>query len=73
MNVWLDFDDGKAGFKSWKIENQDSVDWVGTVQNDTNKSGILNGPTFIKKHYVWTMDNSAGGGSISQGSKNMPS
>ena len=34
----------------------------GSVPNGDDKADILKGPSFIKKHHIWTRANSDGGG-----------
>ncbi|MFB5600560.1 MAG: LamG-like jellyroll fold domain-containing protein [Nitrososphaeraceae archaeon] len=58
LNAWLDFGDGKG----WTYVMKDRVwgltGWdPGNVPTGNDKTQIENGPSFIKKHHIWTRAN----------------
>ena len=58
LNVWLDFGDGKGWVHVVKDRKWGKNDWdPGSVPNGKDKEQIEQGPSFIKKHHIWTRAN----------------
>jgi hypothetical protein len=63
LNAWLDFGDGKGWIQVMKDRKWGQSGWSpGSVPNGEDKADILKGPSFIKKHHIWTRAN--GGSSL---------
>jgi hypothetical protein len=63
LNAWLDFGDGKGWIQVLKDRKWGQSGWSpGSVPNGEDKADILKGPSFIKKHHIWTRAN--GGSSL---------
>ena len=61
LNVWLDFGDGKGWVLVMKDRKWGMSGWdPGSVPNGDDKAEIENGPSFIKKHHIWTRANGSG-------------
>ena len=60
LNAWLDFGDGKGWIQVMKDRKWGQSGWSpGSVPNGEDKADILKGPSFIKKHHIWTRANGA--------------
>jgi hypothetical protein len=60
LNAWLDFGDGKGWIQVMKDRKWGLSGWSpGSVPNGEDKADILKGPSFIKKHHIWTRANGA--------------
>ncbi len=60
LNAWLDFGDGKGWIQVMKDRKWGHSGWSpGSVPNGEDKADILKGPSFIKKHHIWTRANGA--------------
>ncbi|MGZ5485023.1 MAG: hypothetical protein ACXWFB_03815 [Nitrososphaeraceae archaeon] len=58
LNAWLDFGDGKGWILVMKDRKWGHSGWSpGSVPNGEDKADILKGPSFIKKHHIWTRAN----------------
>ena len=58
LNAWLDFGDGKGWVQVMKDRKWGKSGWdPGSVPNGDDKTDILKGPSFIKKHHIWTRAN----------------
>ena len=58
LNAWLDFGDGKGWIQVMKDRKWGHSGWSpGSVPNGEDKADILKGPSFIKKHHIWTRAN----------------
>jgi len=58
LNAWLDFGDGKGWIQVMKDRKWGHSGWSpGSVPNGQDKADILKGPSFIKKHHIWTRAN----------------
>ena len=58
LNAWLDFGDGKGWIQVMKDRKWGHTGWSpGSVPNGQDKADILKGPSFIKKHHIWTRAN----------------
>jgi hypothetical protein len=58
LNAWLDFGDGKGWIQVMKDRKWGQSGWSpGSVPNGEDKADILKGPSFIKKHHIWTRAN----------------
>jgi hypothetical protein len=58
LNAWLDFGDGKGWVQVMKDRKWGQSGWdPGSVPNGDDKTQIEKGPSFIKKHHVWTRAN----------------
>jgi hypothetical protein len=58
LNAWLDFSDGKGWVQVMKDRKWGQSGWnPGSVPNGNDKAQIEKGPSFIKKHHVWTRAN----------------
>ncbi len=58
LNAWLDFSDGKGWVQVMKDRKWGQSGWdPGNVPNGDDKAQIEKGPSFIKKHHVWTRAN----------------
>jgi hypothetical protein len=58
LNAWLDFGDGKGWIEVMKDRKWGHSGWSpGSVPNGEDKADILKGPSFIKKHHIWTRAN----------------
>ena len=58
LNAWLDFSDGKGWIHVMKDRKWGLSGWSpGSVPNGDDKADILKGPSFIKKHHIWTRAN----------------
>src|SRR5215213_3764561 len=58
LNAWLDFGDGKGWIQVMKDRKWGQSGWSpGSVPNGNDKADILKGPSFIKKHHIWTRAN----------------
>ena len=58
LNAWLDFADGKGWIQVMKDRKWGHSGWSpGSVPNGQDKADILKGPSFIKKHHIWTRAN----------------
>ncbi len=58
LNAWLDFGDGKGWVQVMKDRKWGQTGWdPGSVPNGDDKTQIEKGPSFIKKHHVWTRAN----------------
>ena len=58
LNAWLDFGDGKGWVHVMKDRKWGKSGWSpGSVPNGNDKADILKGPSFIKKHHIWTRAN----------------
>jgi hypothetical protein len=58
LNAWLDFGDGKGWVQVMKDRKWGQSGWdPGNVPNGDDKAQIEKGPSFIKKHHVWTRAN----------------
>ena len=58
LNAWLDFGDGKGWIQVMKDRKWGQSGWdPGSVPNGNDKADILKGPSFIKKHHIWTRAN----------------
>jgi hypothetical protein len=58
LNAWLDFGDGKGWVQVMKDRKWGQSGWdPGSVPNGNDKADILKGPSFIKKHHIWTRAN----------------
>ena len=58
LNAWLDFGDGKGWIQVMKDRKWGLTGWSpGSVPNGNDKADILKGPSFIKKHHIWTRAN----------------
>ncbi|MDR4511340.1 MAG: hypothetical protein MRJ93_06485 [Nitrososphaeraceae archaeon] len=58
LNVWLDFGEGKGWIHVVKDRKWGKNDWdPGSVPNGGDKQQIEQGPSFIKKHHIWTRAN----------------
>ncbi|MGE0243638.1 MAG: hypothetical protein AB7P56_06895 [Nitrososphaeraceae archaeon] len=58
LNAWLDFGDGKGWVQVMKDRKWGHTGWSpGSVPNGNDKADILKGPSFIKKHHIWTRAN----------------
>ena len=63
LNAWLDFGDGKGWIQVMKDRKWGHSGWSpGSVPNGEDNADILKGPSFIKKHHIWTRAN--GGSSL---------
>src|SRR5574339_50764 len=62
LNAWLDFANGNGWIQVMKDRKWGQSGWnPGSVPNGNDKTDILKGPSFIKKHHIWTRANSGGG------------
>jgi hypothetical protein len=62
LNAWLDFGDGNGWVKVMTDMKWGKTGWnPGNVPNGADKADIIKGPSFIKKHHIWTRANSNGG------------
>jgi hypothetical protein len=62
LNAWLDFGDGNGWVKVMTDRKWGQTGWSpGSVPNGNDKADIIKGPSFIKKHHIWTRANSNGG------------
>jgi Concanavalin A-like lectin/glucanases superfamily len=62
LNAWLDFGDGNGWVKVMTDRKWGQTGWSpGNVPNGNDKADIIKGPSFIKKHHIWTRANSNGG------------
>ena len=58
LNAWLDFADGKGWVQVMKDRKWGQSGWSpGSVPNGNDKAEIEKGPSFIKKHHIWTRAN----------------
>ena len=58
LNAWLDFGDGKGWIQVMKDRKWGHSGWSpGSIPNGEDKADILKGPSFIKKHHIWTRAN----------------
>jgi Prealbumin-like fold domain len=58
LNAWLDFGDGKGWVQVMKDRKWGQSGWdPGSVPNGNDKADIEKGPSFIKKHHIWTRAN----------------
>ncbi|HJU58267.1 MAG TPA: hypothetical protein VJ583_00835, partial [Nitrososphaeraceae archaeon] len=58
LNAWLDFGDGKGWVQVLKDRKWGQSGWSpGSVPNGNDKAEIEKGPSFIKKHHIWTRAN----------------
>lgn len=58
LNAWLDFGDGKGWVQVMKDRKWGQTGWSpGSIPNANDKADILKGPSFIKKHHIWTRAN----------------
>ena len=58
LNAWLDFADGKGWIQVMKDRKWGHSGWSpGSVPNGEDKADIIKGPSFIKKHHIWTRAN----------------
>jgi hypothetical protein len=58
LNAWLDFGDGKGWIQVMKDRKWGQSGWSpGNVPTANDKEQIEQGPSFIKKHHVWTRAN----------------
>jgi hypothetical protein len=58
LNAWLDFGDGKGWVQVMKDRKWGQSGWSpGSVPNGNDKAEIEKGPSFIKKHHIWTRAN----------------
>ena len=61
LNVWLDFGDGKGWVLVMKDRKWGMSEWnPGGVPNGDDKTEIEKGPSFIKRHHIWTRANGSG-------------
>lgn len=59
LNVWLDFAKGKGWERVMTNRRwaKDSSWTPGSVPSGSDKADILKGPSFIKRHHIWTRSN----------------
>jgi hypothetical protein len=65
LNAWLDIANGNGWVQVMKDRKWGQSGWSpGSVPEGEDKEEILNGPSFIKKHHIWTRANSLVGGVV---------